>query len=56
MISVIYFTIGNFESYERSGIDHIRLVLLCREIDQKQFGHGKVVEKLSADLEILDNT
>lgn len=37
----VYFTLANFEPFYRSSVDHLQLLLLCREQDFKYFGQEK---------------
>ena len=46
----VYFTLGNFFPFCRSNIDHIQLVLLCKEVDFNAFGQEQVFLRLLADL------
>ena len=48
-------SLGNFLPYHRSIVDNTLLVLLCKEVDLKEFGQGKVFEKLVEDLKDLES-
>ena len=50
----VYYTLANFEADKRSNIDHMQLVLLCRETDLKEFTPRKVFRKLVEDLKKLE--
>ena len=52
----VYFTLANLEPHNRSNIDHMQLVLLCRETDFKLFGQKKVFTELIKDLKDLEQT
>ena len=47
-------TLANFRPHLRSVVDNTLLVLLCKEVDLKHFGH-KVFQKLVEDLKELEN-
>lgn len=50
----IYYILANLETWSRSNVDQIQLVLLCRENDLKKFGIGIVYARLIADLKQLE--
>ena len=50
----VYFTLANFEPYNRSNIDHMQLAILCRESDFKEFGQNDVFSQLLTDLKDLE--
>lgn len=50
----VYFSLLNLPPHVRSNVDHMQLVLLCREKDFKEFGHPKVFSELLADLKLLE--
>ena len=50
----VYFTLADFEPFHRSSIDHLQLVLLCKEKDFKSFGQDIVFERLLSDLRQLE--
>ena len=41
----VYFTLANILPFNRSTIDHMQLVILCRNKDFKEFGQRKVFVK-----------
>lgn len=51
----VYFSLGNLHVYNRSKVDALQLVLLCREKDYKTFGQTAVFSPLIRDLKILEN-
>ena len=53
-ILAVYLTLGNLLPHNRSNIDHMQLVLLCREQDFKYFGHDQVLNRLLADIKDLE--
>ncbi|KAL0148647.1 hypothetical protein M9458_055974, partial [Cirrhinus mrigala] len=53
-ILAVYMTLGNLLPYCRSGIDHMQLVLLCKEQDFKFFGQDLVFATLVQDLKDLE--
>jgi hypothetical protein len=55
-ILAVYVTLGNILPHNRSTIDQIQLVLLCREKDFKYFGHDKVFAPLLTDLRALETS
>jgi hypothetical protein len=55
-IHAVYYILGDLEAYNRSNIDQIQLVLLCREADLKKFGIEKSYEKLISDLKELETS
>lgn len=55
-ILAVYMSIGDLMPYARSNIDHMQLVLLCREVDFKEFGQDKVFSRLIEDLKSLETT
>lgn len=50
----VYYTLANFSPEKRSNIDHLQLVLLCREDDLKIHSANKVFERLVNDLKIME--
>nr|XP_054599285.1 uncharacterized protein LOC129163948 [Nothobranchius furzeri] len=53
-ILAVYMTLGEILPHNRSSVDAMQLVLLCREADFKTFGHNKVFASLIADLKDLE--
>lgn len=53
-ILAVYMTLGNLFPYYRSRIDHMQLVLLCKEQDFKFFGQDSVFATLVKDLKDLE--
>lgn len=51
----VYFTLGNFYAQYRSSVEHLQLLLLCKETNLKLFGSKKVFEALLKDLKELEN-
>lgn len=51
----VYLTLGNFRPHLRSVVDNTLLVLLCKEVDLKHFGHDKIFHDLVEDLKKLEN-
>uniref|UniRef100_A0A3B1JNM8 Uncharacterized protein n=1 Tax=Astyanax mexicanus TaxID=7994 RepID=A0A3B1JNM8_ASTMX len=54
-VLAVYLTLGDIQPYYRSNIDHMQLVLLCREQDFKYFGQV-VFSRLMADLKELEDS
>ena len=52
----VYLTLGNFSPHFRSVVDNTLLVLLCKELDLKHFGHDKIFHELVEDLKYLENS
>lgn len=52
----VYFSLLNLPPHIRSTVDHMQLVLLCREKDFTEFGHAKVFSQLVADLKVLEES
>ena len=52
----VYFTLGNLDPRCHSQIDHMQLVLLCKESHLKEYGQGKVFGPLVSDIQTLENT
>jgi hypothetical protein len=53
----VYFTLANLPAHYRSNIDHIQLVLLCREEDTKlKNGMDKALRRLMTDLKYIETT
>ncbi|XP_063357730.1 uncharacterized protein LOC134675057 isoform X1 [Cydia fagiglandana] len=50
----VYMTLVNVFPYNRSKIDNMKLVLLCKEKHLKEFGHDKIFGKLTEDLRSLE--
>ena len=50
----VYSTLTDILPHNRSTIDQMQLVLLCREKDFKYFGMNKVFEPLIKDLKVLE--
>ncbi|KAJ8043193.1 hypothetical protein HOLleu_10176 [Holothuria leucospilota] len=50
----MYITLGNLHDYNRSTVDQIQLVLLCKEKYFKYFGSEKVFKKLVEDIHELE--
>ena len=50
-----YMTLGNILPHNRSNIDHMQLVLLCREEDFKFFGTKSIFNRLVEDLKELES-
>lgn len=55
-VLAVYMSVANLPPHVRSDIDHMSLVLLCRESDFKKFGHSKVFRELVSDLKELEET
>ena len=55
-VLAVYFTLADIPPFNRSNIDHMQLVLLCREADFKHFGHKAVFGNLIKDLKSLEET
>ncbi|XP_070398196.1 uncharacterized protein [Nothobranchius furzeri] len=55
-ILAVYMTLGEILPHNRSSVDTMQLVVLCREADFKTFGHNKVFASLIADLKDLEET
>ncbi len=58
-VLAVYMTLMDILPHNRSALDHMQLVLLCREKDFKYFGMNKVFEPLisnqwSSDLKLLE--
>ena len=53
-ILAVYMTLADIFPHNRSNVDHMQLVLLCRETDFKTFGHAKVFSRLLTDLKKLE--
>ncbi len=53
-ILAVYLTLANIEPYNRSSVDQMQLVLLCREQDYKYFGQDLVFGSLVKDLKDLE--
>jgi hypothetical protein len=51
----IYFTLGNFLPHHRSSVDHMQLVLLCKEKNIKCFSFTKVLKPLVNDLQQIED-
>lgn len=54
-VLAVYLTLGDILPYNRSNIDHMQLVLLCREQDFKYFGQEMVFNPLIKDLKELED-
>lgn len=53
IVLAVYMTLTDILPHYRSTIDHMQLVLLCREKDFKYFGMNNVFEPLISDLKLL---
>ena len=53
-VLAVYFSQFNMPPHVRSNVDHMQLVLLCREKDFKEFGQIKVFSELLTDLKELE--
>lgn len=53
-VLAVYLSLANLPAHVRSNTDHMSLVLLCIEKDQKKFGVAKVFSKLLDDLKDLE--
>lgn len=53
-ILALYMTIGNIADYNKSKIDNIQLVFLCKEKHVKFFGIDKIFSEVVKDLQILE--
>lgn len=55
-VLAVYFSLLNMPPHPhvRSDVDHMQLVLLCREKDFEDFGHAKVFSELLSDLRELE--
>ncbi len=54
-VLAVYLTLADILPYNRSSIDHMQLVLLCREQDFKFFGQEVVFSPLIKDLKDLED-
>lgn len=54
-VLAVYLTLGNISPWYRSNIDHMQLVLLCKEQDFKTFGHDLVFGPLIRDLKDMED-
>lgn len=52
----VYFSLGEVQPHNRSSVDPMQLVLLCRENDFKTFGQEKVFSSIITDLKDLEDT
>lgn len=52
----VYMTFANLLPYNRSKVDSIKLVLLCKEKYLKEFDQVKIFKTLIDDIKILENT
>jgi len=50
----VYYTLANFAAEKRSNIDHMQLILLCKESDLKSTSSNAVFERLVKDLKLLE--
>ena len=50
----VYYTLGNLYPFNRSKIDPIQLICLCKEVDYVKFGSNVVFRKLVDDLKELE--
>lgn len=50
----VYFTLVNFNPFYRSSVENLQLLLLCREVDFKYFGHEKVFSTMLSDIKELE--
>ena len=55
-ILAVYISCGNVYPENRSAVDVMQLVLLCREIDFKYFGQEQIFAPLIQDLKSLEQT
>lgn len=53
-VSGVYMTLANFRPHHRSLVDNTLLVMLCKEVDLREFGQYKVFGKLVEDLKDLE--
>jgi len=53
-ILAVYFSLVDFPAHNRSSVDHIQLLLLCREVDFRFFGQEVVFSELIKDLQSLE--
>ena len=53
-ILAVYYTLSNLPPYMRSNIDHMQLVLLCKEKYLKTHGSSKIFGKLVSDVQQLE--
>ena len=51
----VYFTLANLEPFYRSSVDHLQLLLLCREQDFKYFGRDKLFSRMLSDVRELED-
>lgn len=51
----VYMTLSNFRPHLRSVVDNTLLVLLCKEVDLKFFGHNVIFHELVQDLKKIEN-
>lgn len=52
----VYMSLGEFQPHNRSSVDPMQLVLLCRENDFKTFGQEKIFSGIIADPKDLEDT
>lgn len=50
----VYFTLANFNPFYRSSVENLQLLLLCKEVDFKYFGHEKVFSTMLSDIKELE--
>ncbi|XP_038062996.1 uncharacterized protein LOC119733676 [Patiria miniata] len=55
-ILAVYYSLGNLHPYNRSKIDPIQLVSLCKESDVQYFGQERFFSRLVADLKDIEDT
>lgn len=54
-IMAVYFILGNLPPHNRSQVDNVQLIFLCKESHLKTFGYTKIFQKLISDLKCLEN-
>lgn len=52
----VYMSLGEVQPHNRSSVDPMQLVMLCRERDFKTFGQEKVFSSIITDLKDLEDT
>jgi hypothetical protein len=50
----VYMTLADIYPHNRSTIDQMQLVLMCREADQKTFGRAKILSPIIQDLQKIE--
>ncbi|XP_036436901.1 uncharacterized protein LOC118815075 [Colossoma macropomum] len=50
----VYFTLASFDPFYRAIVENVQLLLLCREVDFKYFGHINVFSTMLSDIKELE--